>query len=98
MKEFLVWLEEHRSKEYGEGMCSLNGAMFDIRDIIVGQMELAFLAGQDSVQPVEVKNEKIPLYPCAYKGCEVMRTEAEGGKLFTVCDEHWDLLTTQRGL
>ena len=30
------------------------------------------------------------LYPCNYPGCKVMRTKAEGGTTFTVCDEHWD--------
>ena len=29
-------------------------------------------------------------YPCAAPGCTVMRSEAEGGKTFTVCDKHWD--------
>lgn len=31
-----------------------------------------------------------PLYPCAVPGCKVMRTKAEGGTTFTVCDKHWD--------
>ena len=30
-----------------------------------------------------------PLYPCAHPGCKVMRTEDEGGRTFTVCDDHW---------
>lgn len=30
-----------------------------------------------------------PLYPCAHPGCEVMRTKAEGGTVFAVCDEHF---------
>lgn len=30
-----------------------------------------------------------PLYPCARPGCKVMRTRAQGGATFTVCDEHW---------
>ncbi len=32
-----------------------------------------------------------PLYPCAHPGCTTMRTKAEGGTTFTVCDEHWDV-------
>lgn len=31
------------------------------------------------------------LYPCSHPGCTVMRTEAEGGAIFTVCDEHWKI-------
>ena len=34
--------------------------------------------------------EAEPLYPCDYPGCTVMRTKAEGGTTFTVCDKHWD--------
>lgn len=29
------------------------------------------------------------LYPCDHSGCDVMRTKAEGGTTFTVCEEHW---------
>ena len=39
---------------------------------------------------IELESEE--LYPCAHEGCEVMRTKAEGGTTFTVCDEHWDVL------
>ena len=28
-------------------------------------------------------------YPCADEDCDVMRTKAEGGTVFTVCDKHW---------
>jgi len=30
------------------------------------------------------------LFPCAYPGCKTMRTAAEGGTTFTMCDEHFD--------
>lgn len=33
-------------------------------------------------------SDKEPLYPC--DGCGVMRTKAEGGTTFTVCDACWD--------
>jgi hypothetical protein len=36
------------------------------------------------------EEQKSDLYPCAYPHCKVMRTKAEGGNIFTVCDEHWD--------
>lgn len=42
-----------------------------------------------SVEPTpEAQAERI--YPCAHPGCTTMRTRAEGGTVFTVCDEHWD--------
>lgn len=37
------------------------------------------------------KNARI--YPCTR--CGVMRSEAEGGTTFTVCDECWDFLAKQ---
>ncbi len=37
---------------------------------------------------IELESEE--LYPCAHEGCEVMRTKAEGGTVFTVCEDHWD--------
>jgi len=36
------------------------------------------------------------IYPCDYPGCKVMRTEAEGGKIFTVCDKHWTAIYPKR--
>lgn len=33
---------------------------------------------------------KPKLYPCDYPGCRVLRTAAEGGTVFTVCDACWD--------
>lgn len=30
------------------------------------------------------------IYPCNADGCKVMRSAAEGGNVFTVCDKHWD--------
>jgi hypothetical protein len=39
-----------------------------------------------------IEDVKEELFPCNYPGCKVMRTEAEGGNIFTVCDEHWELL------
>ena len=33
-------------------------------------------------------SEATKLYPCA--DCGVPRTEDEGGRIFTVCDECWD--------
>lgn len=31
------------------------------------------------------------LYPCAIDGCEVMRTKAEGGTTFTICEACWPI-------
>ncbi len=38
----------------------------------------------------DVKEDAEDLYPCADDDCDVMRTKAEGGTVFTVCDEHRD--------
>lgn len=29
------------------------------------------------------------IYPCTRPGCKILRTKAEGGTTFTVCDAHW---------
>lgn len=34
------------------------------------------------------KQKQKRIYPCA--DCGVLRSEEEGGKIFTVCDECWD--------
>ena len=39
-----------------------------------------------------------PLYSCAHPNCKIMRTKAEGGTTFTVCDKHWDLTYPKKKL
>lgn len=36
------------------------------------------------------KDKSARIYPCRHDGCRVLRSENEGGKIFTVCDKHWD--------
>lgn len=38
---------------------------------------------------VEATPPEERLYPCANVGCDVMRTEAEGGTVFTICEKCW---------
>jgi len=51
---------------------------------------LGFLQAQVETRAVEGKEETEKLYKCDVPGCNVMRTKAQGGNIFTVCDEHWD--------
>jgi hypothetical protein len=38
-------------------------------------------------------NPNARIYPC--ERCGTMRSEAEGGTTFTVCDECWDILAAE---
>jgi hypothetical protein len=42
----------------------------------------------DTVKVLLGGNDAEPLYPC--EKCGVLRTKAEGGTTFTVCDKCWD--------
>lgn len=35
-------------------------------------------------------DDNAKIYPCSAPDCKVMRSKAEGGNIFTVCDKHWD--------
>jgi hypothetical protein len=51
--------------------------------------ESSLRAAINAAKP-EVKAADENLYPCITPGCKTMRTKAEGGTTFTVCDECWD--------
>ncbi len=40
------------------------------------------------MKPVKACDKDARIYPCA--DCGVMRSEKEGGMIFTVCDDCWD--------
>lgn len=42
----------------------------------------------------EPRDKDAEIYPCAR--CGVMRSENQGGRIFTVCDECWDVLHPKR--
>lgn len=48
--------------------------------------------GERDMQLAEAREGK---YPC--NDCGVLRTKAEGGTIFTVCDECWDKHYKRRG-
>ena len=43
---------------------------------------------RDGAQPSQAEDKNARIYPC--KDCGKMRSKAEGGSTFTVCDECWD--------
>ena len=57
-------------------------------DVVSGHVEDGYELDSFTVQPWKRALDGEEKYPCV--DCGVLRTKAEGGTTFTVCDECWD--------
>ncbi len=85
-------LGRQRDKETNALLQQVHGASESVAwNAIEKALHPPFASKSDTAPPVErqADSEDGRIYPCAHDGCDVMRSRSEGGKVFTVCDEHW---------